>query len=79
MPHDCKGRQLKPGDKVLLEGTVEQIFEGQETCNVIVRPLHARPEGDWPVTLNAHWVEKQEDRAPMPGAAREAWMGDVAS
>ncbi|HEV8662216.1 MAG TPA: hypothetical protein VGT06_03600 [Candidatus Methylomirabilis sp.] len=78
MPHDRLNRELKPGDRVILEGVVTEVYPGQETCNAIVRPAHAK-EGDWPVTLNAHWLEKREGTAPAPESAREGGMGDVAS
>lgn len=41
MPHDRKNKELKPGDKVVLIGTVEEVYPGSAVCNVIVQPEHA--------------------------------------
>lgn len=37
MPHDKNGAELKPGDRVLVEFTVKDVFPGAETCEVSLR------------------------------------------
>ena len=34
MPHDKNGVELQPGDKVLVEMTVREVYPGAEMCNV---------------------------------------------
>lgn len=34
MPHDKNGVLLQPGDRVLVEFTVRDVYPGAETCNV---------------------------------------------
>jgi len=65
MPHDRKGRELKVGDKVVLEGEVTAVYPDAETCNVTVKTAYPRPDGQHDtVTLTAGHVLKtggQED------------------
>lgn len=44
--HDAKGRPLKEGDKVIIPGTISQLFATEEYCNVSVESdLGRRPDG----------------------------------
>lgn len=44
MPHDRKNQELKPGDRVLLEGVVTEVYQGQAACNVNVQPAHVEAD-----------------------------------
>ena len=43
MPHCNRGRELKPGDRVMVECVVESVQPGLEYCNVTVRTVRPMP------------------------------------
>jgi hypothetical protein len=47
MPHDCNGNLLKVGDEVVFRGTITQISEGSETCNLTLVSCVPAKEGHW--------------------------------
>lgn len=60
MPHDFKGREIKPGDKVLIPAVVESVTPGEDYCNVTVKTERPMKPSDSPttITFNASQVEK---------------------
>lgn len=41
MPHDAHGREIKPGDQVVLRGTVREVYgdgsaDGTSGCNAVI-------------------------------------------
>ncbi len=67
MPHDVNGKLLQPGDKVILRGTVKEIFSSPDSakyCNLTVEldvPMPAYPESKTALSgLNASQAEKVE-------------------
>ncbi len=65
--HDCKGRPLKIGDRVKLEGLVVDMCEGTDRCNITVDGAHPLPGATHPDrhTFTAATLEKVED-VPTP-------------
>ena len=53
MPHDAKGNELKPGDRVIIRGTVKQVHSATEYCNVDVELDHPMPPNTTKSTLSA--------------------------
>jgi hypothetical protein len=44
--HDARGRILKAGDKVLIVGTIKELFATEDYCNCSVRTAFGRrPDG----------------------------------
>ena len=43
MPHDAKGRELKPGDKVLVPFIVKDVFMTEDYCNVNLESVATMP------------------------------------
>ena len=37
MPHDKKGNEVQQGDRVVLYGTVKEVYPGADACNVEVQ------------------------------------------
>lgn len=46
MPHDRKNQELKPGDRVTLQGVVTEAYAGQTGCNLVVQPDYAEADPD---------------------------------
>lgn len=62
MPHCAKGRELKKGDRVLVECEVTDVQAGVEYCNVTlktVRPMPPYTDGTT-IVLNTKQTEKVE-------------------
>lgn len=46
MPHDCDGREIKQGDRVLIEFEVINVTESESgLCNVFLRSVRERKDG----------------------------------
>jgi hypothetical protein len=44
--HDCNGKPLAKGDKVILEGVITDLFPTEDYCNVTLQSVHSRrPDG----------------------------------
>lgn len=43
MPHCSRGREIKVGDRVMIECIVESVQEGEEYCNVNLRTVRPMP------------------------------------
>jgi hypothetical protein len=71
MPHDRNGALLQAGDKVIFEGTIEQVYENCEACNLNVKAAHPKEGFSDTVTLTAAWVEKVPEPDTVGGAADE--------
>lgn len=41
--HDCKGRELKVGDRVMIPGVITHIHAAEGFCNCTVETLAAMP------------------------------------
>jgi hypothetical protein len=62
MPHDVKGQELKKGDKVVIEGEVDEVYPGADMCNVRVKTKHVRSDGlNDTLTTTASLVEKVQE------------------
>jgi hypothetical protein len=62
MPHCNRGRELKVGDRVMIECIVESLQAGEDYCNVTVRTVRPMPpyETGTTVTLNTRQTESIE-------------------
>jgi hypothetical protein len=56
MPHDKNGKEVKVGDKVLVEMTVEAVYPGADTCNV---SLGRRTEGEQQLSLTCQAAQTE--------------------
>lgn len=43
MPHDAKGQELKPGDRVIVPFTVLQIIQTEDFCNLQLETCTTMP------------------------------------
>jgi hypothetical protein len=59
MPHCRLGRELRPGDRVLIEAVVESVQVGDLHCNVTVKTAHPMPpyESGTTIVLNTRQVD----------------------
>lgn len=57
MPHDRKGDVLKVGDRVVVFGTVKEIWEGEEACNVRVEADSVEDEHPPDLTCNSKFFQ----------------------
>jgi hypothetical protein len=56
--HDRNGTELKVGDTVILEGTITQLYGGEDYCNVTIRATsNVRPS---PTRFDAHTFNTNE-------------------
>lgn len=62
MPHCNRGRELKVGDRVMIECVVESVQPGEEYCNVSVRTVRSMPPytGGTIITLNTKQTESMD-------------------
>lgn len=62
MPHCNRGRELKVGDRVMIECIVESVQPGEGYCNVTVRTVRPMPpyETGTAITLNTRQTESIE-------------------
>jgi hypothetical protein len=51
MPHDVDDRELKPGDRVLVECVVESVQPSTEYCNVTLKTAIPMPPYTAPTTI----------------------------
>lgn len=60
MPHCNKGRELKVGDRVMVECVVESVQADVNYCNVTVRTVRPMPpyESGTTIVLNTRQTEK---------------------
>jgi hypothetical protein len=57
VPHDCKGNEVKPGDRVVLRGVVRDVFPSESACNVNVDIDNGNEPYKPFLTLNTQGVE----------------------
>ncbi len=43
MPHDAKGREVKPGDLVLVPFKIKEVYQTQDFCNVNLETVATMP------------------------------------
>lgn len=62
MPHCNKGRELKVGDRVMIECVVESVQPAVDYCNVTVRTVRPMPPytDGTTITLNTKQTESVE-------------------
>jgi len=55
MPHDVNGKIVKPGDKVVIRGTVRSVSPGEKYCNCQVDFDVPMPtdEGGWKESISS--------------------------
>lgn len=54
MPHDAKGQELKPGDRVLIPFTVKSVHQSEDACNLDLETCATMPpEHKWRPGLSA--------------------------
>lgn len=60
MPHCNKGREIKVGDRVIIECIVTDVQTGIDYCNVTVKTVRPMPPYDTgtTITLNTKQTEK---------------------
>lgn len=63
MPHCNRGRELKVGDRVMIECVVESVQTGIEFCNVTVKTIRPMPpyETGTTITLNTKQTESIDE------------------
>jgi len=61
--HDCKGRELKVGDRVLVPFTVTQIIATPDYCNLTIESVAGMPPSNAAKTSLAAINTKQTIRA----------------
>ncbi len=66
MPHDAKGNLLKVGDKVVIPGTVTQVFASEDYCNCSVELEHGMPPTGSKSSVSAINT-KQVEKVPVEG------------
>jgi len=63
MPHDKNGKLLQAGDKVILRGTVKEVYTSEDYCNCAVVLEEKMPPDNTDTeiaAINTHQVEKAE-------------------
>ncbi len=62
MPHDAKGREVKPGDTVTVTFTVKEVYAGNEYCNASLETVLPMFPADYntQLTINTKQCELVE-------------------
>ena len=63
MPQDAKGNELKRGDAVTLQGSVEHVHEELVTVRIVDPAAQACEPS---VTIGSRMMEKQAPSEPVP-------------
>lgn len=60
MPHDCSGKELKVGDRVILFCTIKDISQNETACNVTVEACDDFDIGEYKpvITTNSRLFSK---------------------